>query len=1018
MQKTRLSKALSVLLAVLMLLSVFPAVAFAEIKTGDDGKEYGTGTPAWDAAGSVKLTKEAAGIPNKTQWELTLGIEGKNSPSESYVVLVLDNSSSMYYDLDGNGTAYANTADPGAKYRMKTVKETTKEFLEKIWKEDSHLHYSLVVFGTDVQKKTDWYGYNEMDKLFAALDSVSQFKDDLTKTVVEGQTNIQSGLLAANELLQVESCEGHGKNIILLTDGAPSAGYAFLSTDETTLTPSKYVISAGNYGGWSGMSGIGSVQSSTYVDDHHYSYFNGFANTYTPQADGTLTSTPTYAGYWAYDYSDATGFGTTWTFTPSTATTNPGVNFGHQTVWQARQIRNAGDINIFTIGYWLTGSDNKIDGATETQAQNVLKAVASDDDFAFFVNINDKADDKLAGIYNNIAGKVAAPVQNGIVTDTMSNYVELFMPEGATTNAADGSVSHTTHTNDEDLYNEGKADIYVSKGYAIYNPETYTITWYVGTVYESDPTVVMKYKVKLRDSVVDAVNNGDESALPNNGVNFDTNEKATLAYDDYKEESQAVDFPKPKVSVFYVAHVQRKYLNAENKWDDAKTVGTDIYAVAAGFNITGKVSAGHLYGGSFENDYVTPIEYGTENPMSFTPEAGRTYYIWEVKDQYLLPYAFRAWYTETDGTKMLSNFHILTAVDRLEYYKVGFDVTGIIEADYASDGWTDNDGTIESAVYGTVEMTYDRTKGRIDLVAVKKGYMMFIYNFQDRSDSDEVVKDDGYVAIHSLPYNTDEFATFLTTTASNNYRFLPYWITLDGVKVTGTYRQDCYYNGTNVVVYKTPELVGSTVTLVDNGVSEANISALSLSYAPVFTFLATQTAQVTVTVNDNGKSYPVTAEEGEDLTGRVTPAGVEGMVFAGWYTDATFTTPADLSDVQADTAIYAKYVSDRFLRVSYLQTGLFFVRNVAFVTAVDGGDYQEVGILVNGEKIDVKQNKLLNSWLGIRKDSAQLVFGYHSISDYSYGEKITVTAYWVTADGTTVYGETKTLTRTWYGIRG
>lgn len=1019
MQKTRLSKALSVLLAVLMLLSVFPAVAFADetttTATVPEDKGDTDGQPTWPSPGSVSLDKTAAAdTDTDEQWELTLTIKGKNTPEKSDVVLVLDNSASMYYELKSGKT------------RMSITKSTTKDFIRKIWQNDSNIRYSLVVFGTNVQQTTDWYEYSQMDELFACLDSVSRI-------IGEGQTNIQAGLAEAGKLLQAAPNDGRGKNIVLLTDGAPSAGYAFLSTDENTLTPSEYVIMSGDYKSAT-IPGTGMVYKSTRVANYDYVCFNGFANTYT---DDTLTlgSTPTYAGYWAYDYSDATGFGNTWTFTPSTATTNPGVSFGHQTVWQARQIRNAG-INIFAIGYWLLGENDTVDGASKTEAENVLKAVASNTDCAYFVNAGADAEDILTDHYEDIATKVAHPIQDGVVTDVMGEKVEMVVA-GTT----------ATWTTDLDAYNRGEYDIYVSQVAQVgegevpvtYDAENYYITWKVGTVYESTPAV-MKYRVKVRSGVT----------LPGNDVEFPTNAYAYLEYTNYEGTPDVVaHFPVPEVSItryFYVAHVQKATSKSEPVIDCI-----DRYTMTEHFDITSKVSAGHLYGGSFLDEACEdPVNYGDENPANFTPKAYETYYIWEVKEQYLLPYAFRAWYTETDGAKTLSVFHLMTPVDRLLYQEVGFDITGIETKNIKAE----KDGT--NVAYGTVEMTYNRTPGRTDLVYVDNGFLnqAVYYQAGGAVDTD---KDAGYIGMYTL---TDtEFTTLKTTTADNRYTFLPYWITLDGVKVTAITSRSCDYVGPFEVDYDFPR-EGSTVeyleeyksykdaAVADNtantnnktqgdssaagqtAVQTASLAAnlpVVTAYAPVYrtlSFVQTVTLDMNaalkcaVTVNDNGKTSTVYVEKGANLTGTVTPAGAEGMVFAGWYTDATFTTPADLSDVQADTAIYAKYVSDRFLRVSYLQTGLFFVRNVAFVTAVDGGDYQEVGILVNGEKIDVKQNKLLNSWLGIRKDSAQLVFGYHSISDYSYGEKITVTAYWVTADGTTVYGETKTLTRTWYGIRG
>lgn len=64
--------------------------------------------------------------------------------------------------------------------------------------------------------------------------------------------------------------------------------------------------------------------------------------------------------------------------------------------------------------------------------------------------------------------------------------------------------------------------------------------------------------------------------------------------------------------------------------------------------------------------------------------------------------------------------------------------------------------------------------------------------------------------------------------------------------------------------------------------------------------------------------------------------------------------PADLDQVTQDTTIYAKYVSDSYLDLAYSRTGLFRLRGVTLISAVDNpANYQASGIMVNGQKIDV-----------------------------------------------------------------
>ena len=179
-----------------------------------------------------------------------------------------------------------------------------------------------------------------------------------------------------------------------------------------------------------------------------------------------------------------------------------------------------------------------------------------------------------------------------------------------------------------------------------------------------------------------------------------------------------------------------------------------------------------------------------------------------------------------------------------------------------------------------------------------------------------------------------------------------------------------------------------------------------------------------VTVNDNGSVYEVAAQPGDDLTGQISYAGASGMRFAGWFTDESNTIPADLSSVQESMTVYAKYVSDAFLCLKYVQQR-WIGSEVFLFTAMDSSDYSEVGFLVNGEMTSAdyigsqysmySARALFGSGVG---RNAKLVVGSCSIGDMSQGDSLTITPYWVTLDGTTVYGAERTLTYGRFGLEG
>lgn len=137
-----------------------------------------------------------------------------------------------------------------------------------------------------------------------------------------------------------------------------------------------------------------------------------------------------------------------------------------------------------------------------------------------------------------------------------------------------------------------------------------------------------------------------------------------------------------------------------------------------------------------------------------------------------------------------------------------------------------------------------------------------------------------------------------------------------------------------------------------------------------------------------------------------------GKVFAGWFADQAYTTPADLDQVTQDTTIYAKYVSDSYLDLDYSRTGLFRLRGVTLISAVDNpANYQASGFIVDGKKVDVSYAsryrifKTPANLFGAARD-AKLMLADKSLSGTGTLE---VTPYWVTLDGTEVHGVTHTL---------
>ena len=284
-------------------------------------------------------------------------------------------------------------------------------------------------------------------------------------------------------------------------------------------------------------------------------------------------------------------------------------------------------------------------------------------------------------------------------------------------------------------------------------------------------------------------------------------------------------------------------------------------------------------------------------------------------------------------------------------------------------------------------------------------------------------KTHGYLACYGMDKNT------YWQNAGDRITFTPYWITLDGVKVAPQTRTAKYLgqgsdadgNHKKFRVVKTAAS-GIANAFVDDAQQE-NMLVLMNSYsangAPINPVDEPVQGNI-VTVHDGETLYTVAAENNAVQLDYI---GVEGKLFAGWFADEACTVPADLSNITESIDVYAKYVSDSYLGLRYYRSGFFRLRSLTLVSAIDGRNYAETGFIVNGERISVSD---YSTRYGLR--SARSLFGKevannallmtcdYAFDGVTYGARLNITPYWVTLDGTTVRGETRTLTYNWYGI--
>lgn len=447
------------------------------------------------------------------------------------------------------------------------------------------------------------------------------------------------------------------------------------------------------------------------------------------------------------------------------------------------------------------------------------------------------------------------------------------------------------------------------------------------------------------------------------------------------------------VPVFYVQHIQ----GGQNKW-------TETYDVKDGFNLTDKVNlkkdgsavstGSFLYGGTFKDaeGYTKVADFNGGNPTSFTPVRGMTYCIWEPDAAvYLMPKSLSGWEHVWVGEELkldVNSFYLVAPVDRTYYKAVGFTVNGNVDV-RDTDTNMDDKGVQSSAIYGSI-------------VLPKKDGSSVTYGPSAWSLSDTDLLGCA-MAGENLWKDT-------TKTIS----YVPYWVTLDGVKVTGaasrTYQ---YVENTKGLQRKDESSLASTCTYTPDEPNNAPMRLLSAYIA--------DSTQYTVTFHDNGVETAVTVRPGSAAS--CQPAGVSGKLFAGWYADANCTQPADLTAVEQDMDVYAKYVSDSYLTVKYNKIGLFRPTGVNLITAVDSENFAEVGFVINGEKVPVSdytyRYRLIftaGSLFGgdVARKAPMVTMDY----SFNGAKSVTVAPYWVTNDGTTVTGAARTLTVSGWSIKG
>lgn len=953
-------RALALVLALVMALSLVALPSFA----AGEGDSAGNGSPrvVYEGAsgennGGLVMSKTVTKGEGDDQFLLTLEAfatgttrtDTKEIPLD--IVLVLDTSSSMSRDFDGNIWGVADKVR-----RLTALKTAVNNFAESVaakakgsdgqygGEDDVNYRIAVVKFASEAYNLTN--GLVDMD----TSRGLTQVKNAVSGLQADGDTYPATGLDMANSIFDANPISGDGQRgrvVIMFTDGYPAEN----GTDNINYTLCDKAIASAQtskrtYGATVYTVGIFSGANPNSNIDTNFDYGN------RRDAEKQLVAANRYMHYTSSNFQNA------------------------------KSLRNGGE---------KSGSSYYLAASNANSLNDVFKSISQ-----------------------TIGSTPVELTRTSVLRDVISDSFTL--PEGYTdgdikaysvscessTKNADGTYTYTWKTTpDADKYDVTVADDNKTINVTDFDYAANWVDQYdVGGSKSHGKKLVVEIPIVLDPDATGSV---------------DTNGPASGIYASADAETAFANFKTPTVYVpfFTVTHVASTVDSATgaNKGEVRASKNYPLWCYKE-FNLTSVVTANYLYGGTFNEETCTTVHKDVQeqgNPMELNPTENATYYIWEVPDYYLRPANYYVWrhLPENGGKETVVRLYPLTSVDRMLYKEVGFQING---TDYVSgtnnqefDDSVGSAGTaqlyqmVKAVQNGQPYMTMYVNKGKINATAVGTDVS------EDKTVSGTPI-DEGFIGGLRLPQNLfDQFA------ADTPVTYRPYWITQDGVKVLGVRDRTSTFEAGSTQ----PKDSSNKYAAEYSYVSAASTQAMS--FAEYFTMDDSQPVvdeSLTVTVVDGSNTTQVKVAPNGSVRDQVAYQAPAGKVFAGWFADQAYTIPADLDQVTEDTTIYAKYVSDSYLDLAYSRTGLFRLRGVTLISAVDNpANYQASGIMVNGQKLDVSYAsryrifKTPANLFGAARD-AKLMLADKSLSGTGTLE---VTPYWITLDGTEVHGVTHTL---------
>lgn len=868
------------------------------------------------------------------------------------IVLVLDQSGSMAYKFNGKELGWGDDDTDRRQYAMKNaVKNFINSVADKYDPETSDHRMAVVTFGSSASTLVNWTQVDGTGKntLTTAIDRLPSAPKGGTQT---GQGMQQAQTLLDNSKYTGSNQAQRTQVVIMFTDGVPGDSGFDISVANDAIKAAKTMKDNG-------------------VVVYTIGIFTGAepSQLYGGSGNGAVGE------YWGWSDTDSAAANRFMNFVSSNFKAAENVGLGQKVVdhiiYNSYYFEITKNYTRDSSNYYLTASD--ADGLN-----NVFSSISS-----------------------TIGGSDATLTDTATMVDVISQYFQL--PENYRDSLKAYTVPFTgTDASGNRQWGANQTDyttsINVEGSKVSITGFNYSDNWVGfhtanGTQTARGSKMVLEIPIQVKDDTVGEVLTND---LNNSGI-LDGN------------GDMFANFESPVVKYAYftvvpvTSSVDENGKNQGNPGTEKKVRLLDNPT----YNLVSEVPEGYLYGGTFDEAACTNVNASVkgQNPMAITPVEDEFYYIWEVPNTYLTPRNYNVWrhLPENGGKETVVRLYPLTTADRTLYKQVGFVID---DKDYVSG--CGEFGTAISNAAPTLYQTAVATKNgqHYETLYLSKGAIKASSTAIDESGlvSGQHI-DDGCLA--GIRLDAEGMTKF---ESANGVTFQPYWITLDNVKVYGATARTCTYvaNSTTAKVTNANnplpcEYVGDTV------------ATQAMSFARSFTMDDSQPVvdeSLTVTVVDGSNTTQVKVVPNGSVRDQVAYQAPAGKIFAGWFTDEACTTPANLDSITQDTTIYAKYVSDSYLDLHYVRNGLFRLRGVTLISAVDNpANYQESGIIVDGEKLPVAyaaRYRLFYTASGLfgAARNAKLMITQQSLSGSGTLE---VTPYWVTLDGTQVLGQTHTL---------